>query len=183
MYSPKFEAHSLGKLSALKEIALVQEMAKFGAPGMGFLYMGFYIYTCAKMRYKGEYAPSYLLDPEEYTWHPMRDCVPLLEKHYYVPFAHPSRARRPMGEPVPEPATNAADDYDYDEEDAEAPAAPPVSSSTLAAVKIGRIASGGVYISSAPESGVLRKKHSKDLIEKTASILGEDLLREIILIL
>jgi arginyl-tRNA--protein-N-Asp/Glu arginylyltransferase len=26
-------------------------------------YTGYYIHTCAKMRYKGEYGPSYLLDP------------------------------------------------------------------------------------------------------------------------
>lgn len=63
IYSAKMEEHSPGKLSALKEIALAQEMARYGAPGMGYLYMGFYIHSCQKMRYKGQYAPSYLLEP------------------------------------------------------------------------------------------------------------------------
>jgi arginyl-tRNA--protein-N-Asp/Glu arginylyltransferase len=26
-------------------------------------YEGFYIYSCQKMRYKGDYSPSYLVDP------------------------------------------------------------------------------------------------------------------------
>lgn len=44
------------------------------------------------MRYKGEYAPSYLLDPEEYTWHPLEECRSLLEKYHYAAFAHPDRS-------------------------------------------------------------------------------------------
>lgn len=53
---------------------------------------GFYIHSCVKMRYKGDYAPSYLLDPEEYTWHPLEECRPLLDKYRYVSFAHPDQA-------------------------------------------------------------------------------------------
>lgn len=30
---------------------------------MAWLYMGYYIRTCQKMRYKGDYSPSQLLDP------------------------------------------------------------------------------------------------------------------------
>lgn len=30
--------------------------------------MGFYIHSCVKMRYKGEFHPQYVLDPERYTW-------------------------------------------------------------------------------------------------------------------
>ena len=41
------------------------------------------------MRYKGEYSPSYLADPEEYTWHPLEKCRPLLDKNHYASFAHP----------------------------------------------------------------------------------------------
>lgn len=53
---------------------------------------GFYIYSCPKMRYKGEYAPSFLADPEEHTWHPLERCTPLLEKNRYACFAHPERS-------------------------------------------------------------------------------------------
>lgn len=53
---------------------------------------GFYIQSCPKMRYKGEYSPSYLLDPEEYSWHPLDECKPLLSKHRYACFAHPEHS-------------------------------------------------------------------------------------------
>lgn len=69
------------KLSALREASLAKEMHDAGAPGMSSLYMGklvqknvlylrnlqwvsgFYIHSCQKMRYKGDYSPSFLLDP------------------------------------------------------------------------------------------------------------------------
>ncbi|KAH9843904.1 arginine-tRNA-protein transferase [Rhodofomes roseus] len=89
MYEKKWEKHSLGKLSALREASLAKEMYDTGLTDMGFLYMGFYIHSCPKMRYKGDYAPSYLADPEEYTWCPFEQCRPALEGHRYVSFAHP----------------------------------------------------------------------------------------------
>lgn len=46
------------------------------------------------MRYKGEYSPSFLLDPEEYSWHPLKECVPLLDKYAYACFTHPERSSR-----------------------------------------------------------------------------------------
>jgi len=80
-------------MSALREISLVNEIRAAGVPEMGFLYMGFYIYSCPKMRYKGEYAPSYLADPEDYTWHPLDSkCRPLLEKNRYATFTHPEHS-------------------------------------------------------------------------------------------
>lgn len=53
---------------------------------------GFYIYSCPKMRYKGEHSPSYLADPEEYSWHRLEDCIPLLQKNRYACFAHPEHS-------------------------------------------------------------------------------------------
>jgi len=63
----------------LREISLAREIHEAGVSEMRYLYMGeyfharlifgterdigFYIQSCQKMRYKGEYAPSYLLDP------------------------------------------------------------------------------------------------------------------------
>ncbi|TCD67673.1 Arginyl-tRNA--protein transferase 1 [Steccherinum ochraceum] len=92
MYEKTWDRLSLGKMSALREITLSNEMRAAGVPGMDFLYMGFYIYTCAKMRYKGEYSPSYLADPEDYTWHPLEKCIPLLAKNRYATFSHPEHS-------------------------------------------------------------------------------------------
>lgn len=36
-------------------------------------FLGFYIDSCPKMNYKGQYLPSDLLDPLDYSWHPIQD--------------------------------------------------------------------------------------------------------------
>jgi len=109
MYDKKWEKHSLGKLSAMHEACLAKEMHDAGAPGMTALYMGkfdcnitlwhytqsftgFYIHSCVKMRYKGDYSPSYLVDPEEYSWHPLNSCAPLLDRYKYACFTHPEHS-------------------------------------------------------------------------------------------
>ncbi|KAH8106110.1 arginine-tRNA-protein transferase [Cristinia sonorae] len=92
MYEKEWEKLSLGKMSALREISLANEIRTAGALEMGFLYMGYYIHTCQKMRYKGDYSPSYLADPEDYTWHPLEKCIPLLEKNRFATFSHPEHS-------------------------------------------------------------------------------------------
>ncbi|KAF8222772.1 hypothetical protein L208DRAFT_1426287 [Tricholoma matsutake] len=89
IYDQTWEQFSLGKLSALREVSLACEMHNAGAPQMGFLYMGFYIHSCQKMRYKGDYSPSYLADPETYAWFPLSTCLPLLDKYRYACFQNP----------------------------------------------------------------------------------------------
>jgi len=103
MYDKKWEKHSLGKLSALREACLAKEMHDAGAPGMNSLYMGFYIHSCVKMRYKGDYSPSYLADPEEFTWHPLKTCVPMLNRYRYACFVHPEHSLEGSQDPGPEP--------------------------------------------------------------------------------
>ena len=85
------------KLSALREVSLAHEMNDAGAPGLGWLYLGklafpflraigidkvkmsgLYIHSCQKMRYKGEYHPSYLADPVRFLFRYCQgsDCIP-----------------------------------------------------------------------------------------------------------
>lgn len=92
MYSSKWEHCQLGKLSVLREAALAREIHAAGLDSMKWVYLGFYIHSCQKMRYKGDYAPSYLLDPESYEWYPLETCKPLLDKHRYVCFSNPSHS-------------------------------------------------------------------------------------------
>jgi Arginine-tRNA-protein transferase, C terminus len=47
--------------------------------------MGFYIHSCKKMRYKGEYEPSELLCPTALDWHPYKESIKLLEKNKFSP--------------------------------------------------------------------------------------------------
>ncbi|KAG4301777.1 hypothetical protein PCK1_001753 [Pneumocystis canis] len=65
MYESNVRHLCLGKVSVCREVSIVQERKS------EFYYMGFYIHNHQKMRYKGEYRPSKLLDPETYDWVPI----------------------------------------------------------------------------------------------------------------
>lgn len=67
-YDPEYSFLSLGTYSSLREVAFTQQLQK-DLPDLRFYYMGFYIHSCPKMRYKAKLSASYLLCPEVYTWH------------------------------------------------------------------------------------------------------------------
>jgi len=77
-YDPDYSFLSLGTYAALREIALTRELNKT-YPDLQYYYMGFYIHSCVKMRYKGQYHPSYLLCPETYIFQPIEKCKPKLD--------------------------------------------------------------------------------------------------------
>ncbi|CAJ0906013.1 1918_t:CDS:2 [Entrophospora sp. SA101] len=62
-YDNDYSAMQLGKYSALREIAMTLELYNEGLKDLQWYYMGYYIYSCQKMKYKEQYKPSYLLDP------------------------------------------------------------------------------------------------------------------------
>jgi arginine-tRNA-protein transferase len=76
-YDPAFAFLSPGTLSALFELHFAARAA------LPFYYMGFYIHDCPKMRYKAALSGSYLLCPERFSWAPVADCVPMLDKSKY----------------------------------------------------------------------------------------------------
>uniref|UniRef100_A0A7N8Y6D1 Arginyl-tRNA--protein transferase 1 n=1 Tax=Mastacembelus armatus TaxID=205130 RepID=A0A7N8Y6D1_9TELE len=82
-YHPDFASLSLGSYSALREIAFTRQLQK-QSPKLSYYYLGFYIHSCPKMRYKGQYQPSDLLCPETYVWVPIERCVPQLENSRYA---------------------------------------------------------------------------------------------------
>jgi arginine-tRNA-protein transferase len=69
MYHEDIHKWGPGKLSALRETSLALE------DGYRWYMMGFYIHSCKKMRYKAEFCPTFILDPESYAWDPLRDDV------------------------------------------------------------------------------------------------------------
>ncbi|KAL9921310.1 arginyltransferase 1 isoform 2-T2 [Glossina fuscipes fuscipes] len=73
-YDPDYSFLSLGTYSSLREIELVQQLAS-SVSSLRYYYMGFYIHSCPKMRYKGKLCPSYLLCPEAFTWHLLTDEI------------------------------------------------------------------------------------------------------------
>ncbi|KAL3246100.1 hypothetical protein MRX96_057966 [Rhipicephalus microplus] len=84
-YDPDYSFLSLGTYASLREIAYARQLHKM-CPSIRDYCMGFYIHTCPKMRYKGNFSPSRLLCPETYTWHPIEKCKPLLDVNKYCRF-------------------------------------------------------------------------------------------------
>ena len=64
-WDPDFAFLSLGKYSALQEIGWVRENEAH-CPSLQYYYLGYYIHSCSKMRYKAAYYPSELLCPLRY---------------------------------------------------------------------------------------------------------------------
>lgn len=79
IYHPDFEQYSFGKLSALREAALAVE------GGYQYYYMGYYIHTCKKMKYKGDYRTQEVLDYDTQRWHPLDNHMrALMDKRKWV---------------------------------------------------------------------------------------------------
>lgn len=64
-WDPDYAFLSLGKYSALEEIKCVQAN-QVHCPMLQYYYLGYYIHSCSKMRYKAAYRPSELLCPLRY---------------------------------------------------------------------------------------------------------------------
>lgn len=91
LYHSDYEQWQFGKLSALREAALALE------GGYQYYYMGYYIHSCVKMKYKGDYKTQHVLDPETYEWHPLEgEMRALLDKKPYVSMSR-ERRRKEMG--------------------------------------------------------------------------------------
>ena len=78
-YHESIHKFAPGKFGALQEIALAKEF------GYKWWYPGFYIHGCPKMRYKIDYSPQFILDPETLAWEPLDSrALAILDKPYYV---------------------------------------------------------------------------------------------------
>ena len=82
-YEPSYSWMQLGTYSALRELAFTRQLARRD-PRLHYYYMGYYIHSCKKMRYKGQFSPSYLACPEVYHFIPLELCVPLLDQTKYA---------------------------------------------------------------------------------------------------
>jgi len=72
---------SPGTYTAIREVQLTQEL------GLPYYYMGYYIHSCPKMRYKGRFLPADLLAPTTLSWHSIEQCLPQLEAAKFSTFA------------------------------------------------------------------------------------------------
>ncbi|CAH0564456.1 unnamed protein product [Brassicogethes aeneus] len=81
-YDPDYRNLTLGTYGSLSELYFTRSLNTL-VPAIKYYYMGFYIHTCLKMRYKSKLSPSYLLCPETYQWFPIEKCTPKLEASKY----------------------------------------------------------------------------------------------------
>lgn len=89
IYHESIHMHTPGKLGALREIALAAEL------GYRWWYAGFYIHSCPKMRYKIDYSPQYVLDPETLAWDLLdKEALAIFDRQPYVSL---SSERRGLG--------------------------------------------------------------------------------------
>uniref|UniRef100_UPI00398F3486 arginyl-tRNA--protein transferase 1-like n=1 Tax=Pristiophorus japonicus TaxID=55135 RepID=UPI00398F3486 len=81
-YHPDYSSLSLGVYSALREIALTQRLnAK--VPRMKYYYLGPYVHSCIKVKYKLLYQPTELLCPMTGRWVSVEQCLPKLAINKY----------------------------------------------------------------------------------------------------
>ncbi|CAI4230910.1 unnamed protein product [Auanema sp. JU1783] len=73
-YDPDYLFLNLGTYTALREIYYTQLLSETRAE-LKYYYMGYYIHSCPKMRYKGKYHPSELLCDNSFKWFPLTECV------------------------------------------------------------------------------------------------------------
>lgn len=162
LYDKQWEKFSFGKLSAMREASLAHEMKETGAPGMNYLYMGFYIFSCPKMRYKADYSPSYLADPVTYQWYPLKDCIPLLEKNRYACFSDPSLSIKGNGQP---------DDTSY----------PSPGEELMQCVRVKLTHRGKSIVVPIKMTNIARHKESLTEVEECIQALGAEVLEEVVL--
>lgn len=82
-WDPDYAFLSLGNYTALREIGWVKEN-QVHCPSLQYYYLGYYIHSCSKMRYKAAYHPSELLCPLRYQWVSFDISRPLLDRKRYV---------------------------------------------------------------------------------------------------
>jgi arginine-tRNA-protein transferase len=123
VYDSAYAHMQIGKLSALREIALTKQLRrKDGMHTLQYYTMGLYIHSCVKMRYKAQYGPAQLLDPLVNKWFDFASIRRQLDIGQRYDFIHPLASRRAA---TPSNQTQTEEDIESDEEDLDLPTPPP----------------------------------------------------------
>ncbi|KAI1494464.1 arginine-tRNA-protein transferase [Biscogniauxia mediterranea] len=119
LYHESIHKWSPGKLGALREIALAAE------GGYRWWYSGFYIHTCPKMRYKIDFSPQQILDPNCLEWVDLTsEILAKFDDHGYLNLSETSKGQdslQPQGNSPTEVKdqrtdTHGSEDSEGDEE-------------------------------------------------------------------
>ncbi|KAI4370549.1 hypothetical protein MLD38_018894 [Melastoma candidum] len=112
-WDPDVAFLSLGKYTALREISWVKENQSH-CPALQFYYLGYYIHSCKKMRYKASYRPSELLCPQRYQWVFFDIVKTLLDRKKYVVLSDYAGTG---DKPLPLPSCDDPIEHEHDEAD------------------------------------------------------------------
>ncbi|GAC94710.1 hypothetical protein PHSY_002283 [Pseudozyma hubeiensis SY62] len=124
VYDPEYKEWQLGKVSALQEISLTQRLARSTAmSSVTRYYMGFYIHTCQKMKYKAEYRPSQVLDCHSNTWRNLAEVTPDLDAERHYSWTEGEHSLRDQAERA-RPASNSGMEEDDEGADMRVPTKP-----------------------------------------------------------
>lgn len=91
-YDPDSSFLTLGVYSALRELELTRKLYLGDTERFKYYYMGYYVHSCPKMRYKRDYSPSFLLCPESYHFVTIEQCAPKLDANKYSRFSNEESA-------------------------------------------------------------------------------------------
>jgi arginine-tRNA-protein transferase len=83
-WDPDYASLSLGKLASIQEIAWIKE-AHASCSSLKYYYLGYYLHTCHRMRYKAEFGPSDLLCPVKQCWVPINRVTRVLDHNTKAP--------------------------------------------------------------------------------------------------
>ncbi|KAJ4807010.1 Arginyl-tRNA--protein transferase [Rhynchospora pubera] len=114
-WDPDYAFLSLGKFTALKEIQWVREMQAH-CPSLEYYYLGYYIHSCNKMRYKAAYRPSELLCPLRFEWVPYDVAKPLLDRSKYAILSDFKTTENTNLLPTEKPGTSSTNDMHHHSE-------------------------------------------------------------------
>ncbi|CAO1613869.1 unnamed protein product [Parajaminaea phylloscopi] len=149
-YDPAHSEFELGRLSALKEIELTRQLHTAAVIDQPSYYMGFYIHNCGKMKYKGGYRPSWLLDAQSNEW------VDLETASRHLDQGRPYGWNRPVNDIANElPVIEVRDDAEAESDDEAAlPIPPPPGIQRRAALDFRLVSNLMVLQSSDQQQGV-----------------------------
>jgi arginine-tRNA-protein transferase len=77
-WDPSYAKLSLGTVASLLEIEWVREQSKT-CRSFEYYYLGYYLHSCHRMRYKASFSPSELLCPTTFTWVSISDVMDQLD--------------------------------------------------------------------------------------------------------
>ena len=85
-YDPDFGFLNPGVVTAVREIEYMKELRKkcFNFSNFKYYVMGYYVHTCQKMRYKGDFFPSEILCPVSHNFVELSSVLKILEDNKFV---------------------------------------------------------------------------------------------------